>query len=97
MITMHMQAKTDVRSVVIENMLKDLDVQLVSTNAEIVTSMVISVACAIRGKKHLSRKGLQSPYHPKHANFRLAQFTYKILYATSQKICLQAKIHSACS
>ena len=32
----HMQAQKDVRSMVIHNMLRDLDVQLVSTNVEIV-------------------------------------------------------------
>ena len=47
----HTQAQRDVRNVEIHNMLKDLDVQLVSTNAEIVTNMVNLVACT-RGKKH---------------------------------------------
>ena len=80
-----MQAQKDVRSVVIHNILMVLDIQLVSTNAEIVTNMVISVACATRRKKHLTRKGLWSQDHPKHINFRLVQFTCNIPYAASQK------------
>ena len=54
------------------------------------------VACATRRKTSLTRKGLCSPDHPKHINFRLVQFVCKILYAASQKIYPQVKIHSAC-
>ena len=59
--------------------------------------MVTSVACATRREKYLTRKGLWSQDHPKHINFRLAQFTCKITYVASQKICLQVKILSACN
>ena len=52
----HMQAQKDVRSVVIHNILRDSDVQLVNANAKIVTNMVISVACATRRKKHLTEQ-----------------------------------------
>ena len=52
--------------------IEGLDVQLVSTNAEIVTGMVTSVSCATRREKYLTRKGLWSQDHPKHINFRLA-------------------------
>ena len=54
----HTQAQIDVRSVLIHNTLMVLDVQLDGTNAEIVTNMVILVACATRRKKHLTGKGL---------------------------------------
>ena len=84
----HMQDQIDKRSVV-------LDVQLVGTHAEVVTNMVISVACAIRRKKHLTRKGLWSPDHPKYINFRLVQFICKIPYEASQ-MKVQVMIHSAC-
>ena len=70
---------------VFHNILRDSDVQLVSTNAEIVTNMVISVACTTRRKKHLTRKGLWSQDHTKHINFRLVQFICKIPYVASQK------------
>ena len=46
----HTQAQIDVKSVVIHNMLKDLDVQLVSTNVKIAISLGISVACTTRRK-----------------------------------------------
>ena len=93
----YMQAKKDVQSVVIHNIQRDSDVQLASTNVEIATSMVISVACATRREKHMIRKGLWSQNHPKHINFRLVQFTHKIPYAASQKIYPQTMIFSACS
>ena len=67
----HAQAQKDVRSVVIHNILMVLDIQLVSTNAEIVTNMVISIACATRREKHLTRNGLWSQDQPKHINFRI--------------------------
>ena len=47
---------------------------------------------ATKRKKHLTRKGLWSQDHPKHINFRLAQFTHKIPYAASQTTCLLVKI-----
>ena len=92
----HTQVQKDEGSVVILSILRDSDVQLVSTNAEIVTNMVISVACATR-KKHLTRKGLWSQYHPKYTNFRLVHFIYKIPYVASQQIYPQAKTLSACN
>ena len=75
--------------------LRDSDVQLVNTNAEIATNMVISVVCATRREKSLTRKHLWSQDHPKHINFRLVQFICKIPYVASQNTVL-AKIHSAC-
>ena len=48
-------------------------------------------------KRDLNIKALWSQDHPKHINFRFAQFACKIPYAASQKICLLVKIHSACS
>ena len=87
----HMQAQIDVRSVVIHNMLRDLDVQLVNTNAEIAINMAISVACATGKKKYLAGKGLWSQDYPKHINFRLIQFVQKIFYVASQKIYHQVK------
>ena len=80
-ITKHMQARKDVRSVVIQDILWDLNVQLASSNAEIVTKMDISVTCAAR-----TVKGLWSQDHPKHTNLRLAWFVHKIPYVASQKI-----------
>ena len=55
-----MQAQKDVRSVVIHNMLRDLDVQLVSTNAQIVIDMVISVAFATRKNVFDQKRSLKS-------------------------------------
>ena len=46
----HIQVKKDDQNVVIHNILRDLDVQLASTNIKIATGMVISVACATRRK-----------------------------------------------
>ena len=46
----HTQAQTDVRSVVIHNMLRESDDQLASTNVKIAINLVISVACATRRK-----------------------------------------------
>ena len=83
------------KNVVIHNILRDSDVQPVSTNAEIVTNMLISVACATRRKKHLTGKGLWSQNHPKCINFRLVQFIHKIPCAASQKK-VPVMIHSAC-
>ena len=65
----HTQAQIDVRSVVIHNTLRDLDVKLVSTNVRIVINLVISVAYATR-RKNLSTKGIQVP---EHINWRLVQ------------------------
>ena len=90
-ITKYIQTRKDVRSVMIQDILRDLDVQLTSTNAEIVTNMDISVACATRRVK-----GLWSQDHPKYTSLRLDQFVCKIPYVASQKICLLGKIHSAC-
>ena len=56
------KSQIDVRSVVIHNMLRDLDVQLVSTNVKIVISLVILVACATR-RKSLNTRGSQVPEH----------------------------------
>ena len=53
----HTQVKKDVLNVVIHNIEKDSDGQLVSINAEIVTNMGISVACATR-RKNLNIKAL---------------------------------------
>ena len=44
----HMQARKDVRSVVIQNILRDLGVQQANTNVRIAINLVISVACATR-------------------------------------------------
>ena len=85
----------DVQNVVIHNILRDSDVQLVSTNTESVANMVISVACATRRKNYLTRKGLWNQDHPKHTNFRLVQFIHKIPYVASQKN-VPVMIHSAC-
>ena len=43
-----MQARKDVRNVVIQNILRDLDVQQANTNVRIAINLVISVACATR-------------------------------------------------
>ena len=56
----HMQAQVDVKSVVIQNMLRDLDVQLASTNVKIAISLAILVACATR-RKSLNTRGNQVP------------------------------------
>ena len=55
----NMQAQIDVRSVVLHNMFRDSDVQLVGTNVKIVLSLVISVASAVR-RKSLNTKGVKS-------------------------------------
>ena len=52
----HAQAQKDVRSVVIHNILMVLDVQLLGTNVEIFTDMVILVACATRRKEAFDKK-----------------------------------------
>ena len=44
----HTQARKDVRSVVIQNTLRDIDVQQANINARIAINLVISVACATR-------------------------------------------------
>ena len=72
MIIKHTQVKEDVQNVVIHNIQRHSDVQLVSTNAEIVTNMVTSVACATRIEKHLTREILWDQDHPKHITTRLA-------------------------
>ena len=92
----YMEAQKDVRSVETHNILIVLDLQLVNTNAEIVTNMVISEACATRRKKHLTRKGLWSQDHSKHINVRLVQFIHKIPYVASLKK-VPVMIHSACN
>ena len=48
-------------------------------------------------REEFEHKSLWSQDHPKHIDFRLAQFAHKIPYAASQKICPQAKILSACN
>ena len=83
-----------IQNVVIHNILRDSDVQSASTNVKLVTSMVILVACATR-RGILNIKGLLNPDHPKHINFTLVQFAFKIPYVASQKRAL-AKIYSAC-
>ena len=96
----HMQAQKDVRIVVIHNMMMVLDIQLVGTNAEIVTNMVISVACATRKKNLLTRKGLWSQDHPKYIYFRLVQFIHDSISNQSEdsssddSFYLQVQLHS---
>ena len=92
----HTQVKKDVQSVMIHNILRDLDVQPANTNVKIATSKVISVACAKRREKHLTRKSLWSQDHSKHINFRLVQFTHKIPHVASQKTYPQVMILSTC-
>ena len=96
-IVKHTQVKKDVQNVVSHNILRDLDDQLASTNVKNAISMVLSVACATRIEKHMTRKGFWSQDHPRHINFRLVQFTCKISYATSQKIYPQVMFLSAYS
>ena len=88
------QAQIDVRSVVIHNMLRDLGVQLVSTNVKIAISLVILVACAAR-RKSWNTRGNQVP---EHINCRLAQ--QDELYGQSEEsssndsFCLQINLKS---
>ena len=56
----HMQARKDVRSVVIQNTLRDIDVQQASINARIAINLVISVVCATR-RLDVKTKGPRSP------------------------------------
>ena len=58
----HMQAQIDVRNVVIHNMLRDLDVQLVNTNEKMAINLVILVACTTK-RKTLNTRGSQVPEH----------------------------------
>ena len=98
----HMQAQIDARNVVIHNTLIVLDVQLVGTNAKSATNMVISVACAIRRKKHLTRKGLWSHNHPKHTQLKIGSvFVQDSIFGQSEDLsssddsfCLQVQLKS---
>ena len=64
----HLQAKTDVQSVVTSNTEKALDVQLPSTNVKSAISLVISVACATRKMRHMKIESPWSTDCPRHIN-----------------------------
>ena len=63
----HTQARKDVRSVVSQGILRDLDVQQANTNVRIAINLVISVACATR-RLHMKTKAPWSQDHPRHIN-----------------------------
>ena len=90
----HTQASKDVRCVVIQDILRDLDVQWANTNVRIALNLVISLAFATR-ILDMKTKGLWSQDNPRDINWRLAQFVHKILYVASQKISVQVMNHSA--
>ena len=81
----HKQPRKDVRSMVIQDMLRDLDVQQANTYVRIAIKLVISVACAIRSMD-MKTKGLWGPDHQRYIIRRLAQFVHTIPYVASQKI-----------
>ena len=63
----HMQAQIDIGSVVIHNVLRDLDVQLASTIVKVAISLVPLVAWATRRKSLNTRESKV----PEHINWRL--------------------------
>ena len=66
-VTKHMQAKKDVRSVLIQNILRDLNVQQANANVRIAINLDISVACATR-RMDMKTKGPWSQDHPRCIN-----------------------------
>ena len=98
----HTQVKKDVPNVVIHNIEKDLDVQLASTNVKIAISIVISVACATRREKHMTRKGLWSQDHPKQKQLQIGPvYMQDSIYSQSEDLssssdsfCLQLHLQS---
>ena len=88
----HMQAQIDVRSVVIHNMLRDLDVQLVSTNVRIVISLVISAACATRRKRESSPKAHQMKIGTVYMQDELCSQSEES--SCDASFCLQVKLKS---
>ena len=81
----HMKSRKDVRNVVTQGILRDLDVQWANINARIAINLVISVACATR-RLDMRTKGPWSQDHTRHIDWSLAQFVHKITYVASQKI-----------
>ena len=66
-VTKHTQARKDVRSVTIQNILRDLDIHRTNINARIAINLVISVACATR-RLDMKTKGPWSQDHPRLIN-----------------------------
>ena len=81
----HTQAQIDVKSVVIHNTLMVLDVQLVGNNPQIVINMVISVACATKRKKNLTKKRSLESRSPKEHQLKIGP-----VY-TQDSICSQSE------
>ena len=63
----HTQARKYVRSVVIQDILRDLDVQQAKTNVRIAINLASSVACATR-RIDIKTKGPGNTDHPRHIN-----------------------------
>ena len=88
------KVKTDVRNVEILNTLKDFNVLLENINAETVTNLVISVACATKNKNHTRR----DQDHQRHTNWPVVDYLHKIIQCTDIQVIahLMKMNHFAC-
>ena len=97
----HAQARKDLRSVVIQNILMDLDVQQAHPNVRIAISLVISVAYATR-RLDMKTKGPWESRSPKAHQLKIASVCVQDsicgqsgdFTSSDESFCLQMKIKS---